>query len=206
MEDMTKWHPPMAYPEQGGGLDWQKLLGLGTGNPLAFLSMLSPLLGMFSHYDPMRELNRRWQAGVTKLPTMTRQAYLGNVNSPAFTTAQTGMIQSNQALQNALASSLGASGLTKTGIGAVAVPLAASQLGGQLGGLHTQAWNQGAQSALEQLKYSIGMMPQNQYGGLWQYGGMEKLAALMAALARMPTLYPTSYRSYQPYQGGASNG
>jgi len=177
-----------------GGFNWGSLLGLGTGNPLAALPLFGSLLGLFGGgHNPQREFERNMQRYRGLLPQETSNLYRAYLNSPAFSQAQGALAQGNLGLRNQLASSLGARGLERSGVGAIAGPLAASQLGGGMANLYSSLWASAAEEAQQSLKTRLGLagelLPKGAGGGYFQFGSRERLQALIDMLSKLPLMY-----------------
>lgn len=173
-----------------GGFNFANLLKFLTPQNLA---LLGPILGLFQHqFDPFKELQKRSARLQGELPAETGRMYRMNVASPAFSQAQGALGMANLGLQHRLAASLGERGLSTTGIGAVAGPLAASTLGSGMANLYSDAWRQAGEQALGSLKTRYGLaaetLPRTEYG-MFQYGGREQMAALIDMLSKLGLLY-----------------
>ena len=129
----------------------------------ALSSVLGPLLGgLFRGKDPADAL--RQKLGVVSNPQnllgLTNQFYQAFLGSPAFSQAQGNIASGQNTALQGLRQSLGARGLTTSGIGSVAPALAQSGAANQLAQLraggYSQAQNAAQQSIQQQIQALLG--------------------------------------------------
>jgi hypothetical protein len=115
----------------------------------------SLLGGLLGKNDPQEKLRKQLMAlyGPENLTKNTNALYSQFLGSPMFAQGQGAIAAGSNQLQNALSGSLGARGLSTSGIGAIAKPIAGSLAGGQLAGLRAGGFQQaqtGAQNLINQ--------------------------------------------------------
>lgn len=159
------------------------------------MNWLGPLLGLIGGFsgiagakqgDPTKQLQALLMQLMSPQGALTdaNKFYQGFLGSPSFAQGQGAIANSTNMLRNDLARSLGQRGLSTSGIGAVAGPLASSSAGFQMSNLYSAGWQQALQAALQQRAQLGGML--GGLGGGRNYG-MDIFSGVLGALG--PALY-----------------
>lgn len=130
--------------------------------PWAALSLFAPSLlgGIFGRNDPAKERERKLmelfsQSNINKTTNNFWQQFL---NSPAYGQGLGQIAAGTNSLTNSLNRSLGARGLSQSGIGAVASPLASSAAGFKMADFTSAGYAQALQHAMESLRMQGGAL------------------------------------------------
>ena len=124
----------------------------------ALSSILGPVLGgLFRGKDPADALRQKLGnvSNPQNLLGLTNQFYQAFLGSPAFSQAQGNIASGQNTALQGLRQSLGARGLTTSGIGSVAPALAQSGAANQLAQLRAGGYNQAQQAAQQSIQQQI---------------------------------------------------
>lgn len=126
------------------------LLGAAKILGPAAASFLPSLFGRkLQQNDPMMAVRKGAlnELDPATIEALVQSIYRSNMASPATAYAKRGLITGSQAMQNAVASRLGAGGLGGSGVGALAYGAAAGSYGTGLAGLNASMWTDASQRA-----------------------------------------------------------
>lgn len=145
---------PMTTAGKTGGFDLKDLLPFLAGGGAGLFGLMSP--------GPEESIEKRFKqleklAGPVALTNRTRQLYNLFSQSPAMSAAQADVLRGSNVLRQGLQRSLGQRGLSTSGIGAVAVPMAESAASFGLGQLKAQTWQQAMEASIQSLMSQLGM-------------------------------------------------
>jgi hypothetical protein len=136
--------------------------GASAAFPWASLAFFLPTLfgGLFGKNDPAKERERKLMEILSPghANQLTSNFYNQFLNSPAFSQGQAGIAAGTNAFTNNLNRSLGARGLTTSGIGSIAPSLARSSASHSLGALQTQGFQSAQEQAMNLLRSQAGAL------------------------------------------------
>lgn len=131
--------------------------------------------------DMMQLAQRLFSPGA--LGASTNEFFKQFTNSPAFSAARAGTLGAANRLNLDVARNLGRTGMSQTGVGAVAGPLAGAAGSFKMGDLYAQAWMSAMQQAIDSARGIVGgasSLPQPRFTQPQLFGG--GLDALSKAL------------------------
>lgn len=190
-------------------------MAFGIDDALMLAMAFGPSLfgGALGRSDPNEKLRQQALAlfNPKALQASTNQFYGQNVNSPAYSASQRGIIGTGQHLQNAVAASLASRGVAQSGIGAVMNPLAGSATGMGLSKLNASMWDMAGNQAQNSAQARAGILtggpgPPNYTANLMA-GGMNAIMPMLMEMMKQRRGLPNgdSYWSQNdPQQGWQS--